>query len=114
MERTFTHGSITVTVRRAKVRERLAVSVVHSKLEEVPFFERHFFARALTQSTVTGMQWATPADNAATLRAVFDAWMELDGDVWDAWQDALTGVDAPPNDPDLLPPQLIPEEKKED
>lgn len=95
-ERTFTYGDLTVTVHRQRIKDRLAVTTIVGRMSTLGLGDAYtqlVFGRCLAQSTVSGMPWATSQSSDAELAAVFDAWGELDADVFELWNDALDLVD---------------------
>lgn len=115
IERTITHGAITVTVKRATVRARLTRDVLISRLHRLGIgdaFANWQFANAAAQSTVTGMLWVDAATDGDDLRAAYEAWLDSDAILFDEWQKALDIVNAPLGDPALIPPGGLTSEKK--
>lgn len=107
--KTFTYGSATVTVRRATVRDRLAVdALVWSLPDTEQTAERHAqrsYARVVVQTvSVDGdLGFTLPPSNApdAELIAGYEAMMDADGALWDAFVVALAQVDGAIAAPDL-------------
>lgn len=116
-ERTFTYRDITVVIHRAKVRDRLVRDTVLGKLQRDGIGDapsRFAFATAVAQSTVTGMQWVDASADAEELKAAFNRWLDMDGALYDEWDHALYVVNLPMNNPDLLPPEQLTAEKKDE
>jgi hypothetical protein len=102
MTSTFDYGAAKVTVRRAKVRDRLAVDAIQDKLAKGADIDVivavRMFGRLIAQSTVEGdLGFALPAPTAseADLRAAYEAWLDVDAELMDIWQRHLREVDAP-------------------
>ncbi len=107
-ERTFSHHNLTITVCRERIRERLAREKVRVRLGNVGGDElqtgRQLFARLVAVSSVSGMPFPTADASAEELQAAFHKWLELDGDLLDEWLLEMELVNAPANEPELLPP----------
>lgn len=112
-EYTFTWGDATITVRRARVRDRLAEDAAQTKLttkeDEVNLkVTVRQFAKICSQSTVVGdVGFALVPATAPEpeLRDAFEAWLDADLELMDKWFAALNIVDAP------LTPQKAPDPK---
>jgi hypothetical protein len=110
-ERSFEYGVLKVTVRRPKIRDRVWRDTLIARMTALELGDRgsrNIFASAVAQSAVEGMAWLNAAASDAEIAAAFEAWMDLDGDLYDRWQTELYLVGLPTNDPDLLPPEQIP------
>lgn len=95
-ERTFSYGDLTVTVHRQRIKDRLAVTTIVGRMRSLDMGDPYMqmvFGRVLAQSDVSGMAWANSQSSDAELRAVFEAWGELDADMFEMWNDALDLVD---------------------
>ena len=111
------YGGVKVTLQRAKIRERLMINSIIGKLGIVAedtgdFSGKRLFARLITQAQINGdLGFALPAsaDSAEDIRKAFELFLDLDGDVYDALEQALYEIDRPLNDPDLLPAEAVPE-----
>jgi hypothetical protein len=109
-----------ITLRRAKIRDRLLVNSIVGKLgidtEDVAdFAAKRFFARLITQGQVEGdLGYALPAvaDSEEDLQAAYEAFLDLDAGLYDSLEQGLYEVDRPLNDPDLLPAEVVPEKKE--
>lgn len=107
-ERTFTHNGVTVTVHRARIRDRVARDIIIQKLQRAGVgdaFERYTFANLLSQSEVDGLPWGTSLSSDAELAVAFDAVMNSeDTTLYEKWDDELRLVNSALNDAALLPP----------
>jgi len=107
-----------LTLKRAKVRDRLLTNVIIGKLgfdteDSDSYTGMRMFARLVTQAQIegNGLGFDLPAitDSEEDLRAAFEKFQELDGFYYDEIELALFEVDKPLNDPDLLPAEAVPE-----
>lgn len=115
MERTFTYKNVTITVRRAKVRDRLNRDIILGKLQREGVgdpLSRYTFATLVSQSTVVGMPWIDAVSTPEEITATFEAWLNLDGALYDLWGGEFEIVNLPMNDPDLIPADRLTDEKK--
>jgi hypothetical protein len=99
---TFKWGEAEVTVRRAKVRDRLAVDAVQGKLakggEMDAIIASRSFGKILAQSTVkgdVGFPLLNPTADESELREAYEQWLDADAELMDIWQKHLRDVDAP-------------------
>lgn len=122
--RTFSHNGATVTVRPSTGMDVIRVRMLYRKfLPDItdPDYELYLtvaptFAQMVQRSTVEGslgFAWPEPSADPVTLRKAAIKLLELDGDLFLTWEEELGNANEPPNDPDLLPPDQLPEEKKE-
>lgn len=122
--RTFSHNGATVTVRPSTGMDVIRVRMLYRKfLPDItdPDYELYLtvaptFAQMVQRSTVEGslgFAWPEPSADPVTLRKAAMKLLELDGDLFLTWEEELGNANEPPNDPDLLPPDQLPEEKKE-
>lgn len=102
MTRTFEIGNAKVTVRRAKVRDRLVIDAIQDKLAKGADIDIivavRMFGRMVAQSTVEGDPGFTlpaPTASEADLHAAYETWLESDAESMDIWQKHLREVDAP-------------------
>jgi len=111
-------GEAKITLRRAKIRDRLLVNSIVGKLgidtEDVAdFAAKRFFARLITQAQIegNGLGYTLPAiaDSEEELRASYELFLDLDAGLYDGLEQGLYEVDRPLNDPDLLPAEVVPE-----
>ncbi len=110
-----------IVLRRAKIRDRLLVNSIVNKLgidtEDIgDFAAKRFFARLVTQAQIDGdLGFVLPAiaDSEEVMRASYDAFLDLDGGLYDELEQGLYEVDRPLNDPDLLPAEVVPEKNDE-
>jgi hypothetical protein len=61
---------------------------------------------------VTGFAFPSISSNEQQIAEAFAAWLDLPAAAYDALFDAHDAANAPTNDPDLLPPSMVPDEKK--
>ena len=108
----------TITLRRAKIRDRLLMNSIIGKLgidatDTGDFAGKRLFARLITQAQIEGdgLGFALPAnaDSEEDLRVGFAKFLDLDGELYDSLEEALHEVDRSLNDPDLLPAEIVPE-----
>lgn len=99
---TFQWGNAQITVRRAKVRDRLAVDAVQGKLakdaEMDTIIAVRSFGKILAQSEVdgeVGFPCPPPTASESELRQAYDLWLDADAELMDIWQQHLRKVDAP-------------------
>ncbi len=74
------------------------------------------FIQAVVQSSVKGnigFEWPTAASSLEELEAAREWFFDLPKQPFIDWLNAITEVDTPPVDPDLLPENLLSDEKKE-
>ena len=109
-----------ITLRRGTVRDRLMLNSVIRKLGGIDtedmddFAAKRFFARLITQAQVEGdLGFALPAVAASDedLHAAYEQFLDLDGGLYDSLEQGLYEIDRPLNDPDLQPPEVVPEKK---
>ena len=103
-----------ITLRRAKIRDRLLVNSIVGKLgiDIEDFAAKRLFARLITQAQIDGdLGYTLPAlaDSEEDLRASYENFLDLDGSLYDDLEQGLFEVDKPLNDPDLLPAEAVPE-----
>ncbi len=115
-------GGVTVTFRRAKIRDRLMANKIIGRLgvdtEDIGDFAfKTSFARLVVQAQIDGdgLGFTLPAitDSEEEILAAYEKWLDLDGGLYEHLQQALFDVDGPLNDPDLLPAEIVPEKKDE-
>lgn len=107
----FTYGKATVTVRRATVRDRLRVDTLVWKLPDADSIdERHAqrsYARVIVQTEKVdgdlGFALPKPGASEADIIAGYEALMDADGALWDAWNLALAQVDGAIAAPEIAP-----------
>lgn len=108
--KSFTYNGATITVRRGTVRDRLAVDALVWELPDTTSLaESHAqrsFGRAVVQTVSVegelGFSWPNVSATADVLKAGFEALMDADGALWDAWKMALHEVDGELTDPKLV------------
>lgn len=114
---------VCVTVKTETGRMVLDKQIVYSKLaynrsDPAEVNRAYNFAVAVTQtvgiSGSLGFDWVTPASTPAELQAAFEGFLDMPATPFRKWQAAIEAVDQPPNDPALLPPELVPESEKSD
>lgn len=113
--RSFTSGQYSITVHRAKVRDRIRRDSLIGRLQRLELGDtesRFMFARAAAQSEVSGAEWLNAAPTDEELARVFEAWLDLDAALYDTWEKQLSQVNAAPGDPDLLPPGEMSDDAK--
>jgi hypothetical protein len=100
---TFTYGEVTVTVERKTVRHSITISRVIALLPDTADIpeqiHQHQFARMIAQTTaVSGLEIALPGSGAGkeAIIAAYEAFLDMDGHLLDAWHTALEDVDRPP------------------
>ena len=111
----------TITLKRAKIRDRLLMNVIIGKLgfdseNTDGFAGMRLFARLVTQAQIDGdLGFVLPAlaDNEEVMRESYEQFLELDGFYFDEIEQGFEEVDRPFNDPDLLPAELVPEKNDE-
>jgi hypothetical protein len=123
-ERTFTYGSLTITVRRktvgtAMVRDSIRWVAETVDLPGVSGGVRDgyamFFARIVSQTTALEgpLRLPDPTASPDELRAAFEAFWQWDGNLLDEWIDQIRLVDRAPGDPAYWPKaQLTDDELK--
>jgi hypothetical protein len=70
------------------------------------------FSGLCASATVTGFALPSLSDSEERVSELFLAWIDMDYSVYDACSDAFSAANAPTNDPDLLPPDQLTDEKK--
>lgn len=122
--RTFSHNGATVTVRPSTGMDVIRVRMLYRRfLPDItdPDYELYLtvaptFAQMVQRSTVEGdlgFKWPEPSADPAALRKAAIRLLEQDSALFLTWEEELTNVNEAPNAPDLLPPDQVPEEKKE-
>ena len=79
-------------------------------------YQRQKFTEALTRSKVDGnlgFEWPHVTDDENKLCEALENWLDLPAKLVERWCVKLNDVNQPPNDKDLLPPELVPEKKEE-
>jgi hypothetical protein len=110
-ERTFQYNGATVSIRRAKVRDKVSIGAILRKLDIAEGDEEgniagYAFARFMVLSDVEGdLGFALPqvTDDAETIHAAIESFLDADGDLYDGLIGALNRADTPTGDPDLQP-----------
>jgi hypothetical protein len=121
-ERTFTYGSLTITVRRktvgtAMVRDSIRWVAETVDLPGVTSGVRNgfaeFFARIVSQTTAVEGPLTLPNPTASPkeLRAAFEAFCQWDGNLLDEWIDQIRLVDRSPGDPAYWPKAELTEDE---
>jgi hypothetical protein len=121
---TFSYNGATITVRPSTGMDVIRVRALYRKFVpdiadpdyEIYQIVGSTFAHLVQRSTVEGnlgFAWPEPSADPVTLRKAAMCLLELDGDLFLTWEKALNTADEPLNDPDQLPPDQLPEEKKE-
>jgi hypothetical protein len=121
-ERTFTYGSLTITVRRKTVGSAMVRDSIRWVAETVDlpgvtsgvrngFAE--FFARIVSQTTALEGPLTLPDPTASPqeLRAAFEAFCQWDGNLLDEWIDQIRLVDRSPGDPAYWPKAQLSEDE---
>ena len=64
--------------------------------------------------TVTGIPiaWPNARSDDKEICAAWEYLKEIPGPAWEAWTALITKANEPPGDPDLVPPEALPESKK--
>jgi hypothetical protein len=109
--------NVCVTAKTETGRSYMDARFLYGKLQlwDLPDNEQQqlvAFVKALTQSTVSGVDWPTAGADIEVLEQARDWFMDLPKALFMRWLEALDEVDALPVDPDLVPPEYLPEEKK--
>ena len=111
--KSFTYnGDVTITVRRGTVRDRLAVDALAWELPETKSTaERHAqrsYAKLVIQTVSVegdlGFVWRSSNASGDDLAAAYEALMDADGALWDAWNVAILQADGSIADPELAEP----------
>jgi hypothetical protein len=121
-ERTFTYGSLTITVRRktvgtAMVRDSIRWVAETVNLPGVSEGVRDgyamFFARIVSQTTALEgpLRLPDPAASPQELRAAFEVFCQWDGNLLDEWIDQIRLVDRSPGDPAYWPKAELTEDE---
>lgn len=113
MEHTFEVDGCQMTVHSATVGSRIIRDVLIGSLAgqlSGRVYPVIMFADMVSQTSIDGGDlngWTPPTmnDPAETVVESFQAWLELPGSVYDAWQSAMRAVDAPR-------PEALDDEKK--
>lgn len=117
IEKTIKVNGANVTVRTETGRMALDYEVlVDTLLSAGPLAEDESvyasnFIRAVTQSKVDGdlgFEWVTAYSGRDAIMNAMECWLDLPAKHIRKWLDAITEVNRPPNDPDLLPPDQVP------
>jgi len=85
------------------------------KISSRDWGRRKQFAAAWSQSEVVGdlgFEWCESPFDAEGMLACYLAWGKLPGECVLQWLNAVNAVDQLPNDPDLLPPELLSQKKE--
>ncbi len=108
----FEWGGATITVHPSTIRDEINKETIAWKLSDAGInandnpllFMR--FLNCVTQSVIAGdIGYVPPAatDSPDDLRASFEAWSNLPGDLYRDWRDAIQAVNADPVAPELTP-----------
>jgi hypothetical protein len=122
----FAVAGVSGTVRPLRTgRDAINRAIYHDKLErglqrrggdDAEYVGRRvtntFSGLCASASGVTGFILPSLADSEERVAELFIAWIDMDYPVYDACGEAFIAANAPTNDPDLLPPSMLPEEKK--
>jgi hypothetical protein len=122
----FAVAGVSGTVRPLRTgRDAINRAIYHDKLErglqrrggdDAEYVGRRvtntFSGLCASASGVTGFILPSLADSEERIAELFIAWIDMDYPVYDACGEAFIAANAPTNDPDLLPPSMMPEEKK--
>jgi hypothetical protein len=103
---TFDWQKAKITVHRARVRDRLAVDSIQTKLaadaDIATIIAVRQFGRILAQSSVegeVGFPLPPPTASEGDLRAAFNLWLDVDAELMDRWDATLKRVDAALTEP---------------
>ena len=118
--RTFTYGSLTITVQRKTVGSMMRRDSIRSVLEDsasdgiLPFVQQgfvDFFAQIVTQTVQVEGPLTLPSPTASPdeLRAAFEDFNTWDGNLLDLWVGELRKVNRPPGDPVYWPKEHLTE-----
>ena len=108
----FEWNGATFTVKPSTIRDEIQKETIAWKLSEAginanddPLLLMRFL-NCITQTEITGaIGYEPPAatDTPADLRASFEAWCNLPGDLYRDWRDAVQAANADPVAPELTP-----------
>jgi hypothetical protein len=120
-ERTFTYGSLTITVRRKTVGSAMVRDSIRWVIENgeygVPLHVQvgfaMFFARIVSQTVALEGPLTLPDPSASPkeLLAAFDAFRQMDGNLVDRWLSEIDQVDRPPGNAAYWPKEHLSEEE---
>ena len=122
---TFTYHRATVTLARRTNRHALLIDRVLLVLRDTPTETpegmtdpayRRLFAEMIVQATRVegdlGFVMASPAAPAAEIAVAYQRFLDGDGDLGDAFYQALKAVNAPPGPHEFLPPDELAESER--
>jgi len=121
-QRSFSFNGAIITVR-----SEIGADALDSRLIGRPLLARvgfdhrdvnriSYFVACVVQSTVEGdlgFPWVQPGAKEEDVFACYQAWLAAPIALVMEWTSAIDAVNVPPGDPDLFPPDALPEEKKE-
>ena len=78
-------------------------------------FHRQQYAAAYAHSKIVdghlGFEWPDSPNNKEAMLTACDAWLQLPGNDVARWISTINEVQLPPNDPDLLPAEMVSQKK---
>jgi hypothetical protein len=115
-DHTFTWGPARITVRRKTVGTNVLIAQLYSKMpREADAYQKELLARIVAQSiAIDGLDLALPqvtADEAAWTEA-YERFLAMDGNLVEAWDQALRTVDRPPGPKEFWPPGKLTDAEK--
>jgi hypothetical protein len=115
-DHTFTWGPARVTVRRKTVGTNVVIAQLYSKMPLAGDpYQKELLARIVTQTVaIDGLDLAFPqvTDDDKAWEAAYERFMTLDGNLVEAWDEALRTVDRPPGPKEFWPPDKLTDAEK--
>jgi hypothetical protein len=115
---TFTYGPARITVERRTVKHMMIRDRVALMLPDgdgVDNYWRNIYSQVVVQTVaIEGVELALPSPSAGPeeIRAGYERFLQLDGNLLDAWFLALKHVDRAPGDQVFWPPYLLSEDER--
>jgi hypothetical protein len=115
-DHTFTWGPAQITVRRKTVGTNVVIAQLYSKMPLAGDpYQKELLARIVAQTVaVDGLDLELPqvTDAEQAWEAVYARFLTLDGNLVEAWDDALRTVDRPPGPKEFWPPGKLSDAEK--
>jgi hypothetical protein len=115
-DHTFTWGPAQITVLRKTVGTNILIAQLYSKMPITgDAYQKELLARIVAQSIcIEGLDLSFPqvTDDEPTWQKAYTDFLTLDGNLVEAWDEALRTVDRPPGPKEFWPPGKLSDAEK--